>query len=131
MSTHLYMQTLLKIQPTNASHLQVVSCADEPRRVTTVLNILRGDMSLVGPRQRCPLSLSNTLRLNDFDSRCTRLNWLLATCADRKYASMSHWSTISITSKTRFFLDLAIVLHTILFAMRDLGQRVPVRCFIA
>jgi len=44
---------------------------DEPRRVTTVTEISCVVICRLWVHgQRCPLSLSNTLRLNDFDSRC-------------------------------------------------------------
>ncbi len=85
-----------------------------------LLNVLRGEMSLVGPRPEMPYIVS------EYDShQAQRLNvkqgltgiWQLS--ADRQFAI--HESVeydLYYIEHRGFFLDLAILLHTVAFAMK-------------
>lgn len=85
-----------------------------------IINVLRGDMSLVGPRPEMPYvvekyDIIEKQRLN-VPQGVTGL-WQLS--ADRKYAiheSLEY--DLYYIDNRGFFLDMAILMHTVLFAMK-------------
>jgi lipopolysaccharide/colanic/teichoic acid biosynthesis glycosyltransferase len=85
-----------------------------------ILNVLKGDMSLVGPRPEMPYNVdtygfAERQRLN-VPQGITGL-WQLS--ADRRYAIHESLEYDLYYIENRgFFLDMAIVMHTALFAMK-------------
>ena len=87
-----------------------------------LLNVLRGDMSLVGPRPEMPFLVDRYLLLHRNRLQVKPgITGLWQISADR--GSHIHENTeydLYYIQNRSFFVDLAIVLHTILFAMRGI-----------
>jgi exopolysaccharide biosynthesis polyprenyl glycosylphosphotransferase len=87
-----------------------------------LLNVLRGDMSLVGPRPEMPYIVSqyNSHQAQRLDVK-QGLTGIWQLSADRRYAihESVEYDLYYIEHRS-FFVDLAILLHTVAFAMKGI-----------
>jgi exopolysaccharide biosynthesis polyprenyl glycosylphosphotransferase len=87
-----------------------------------LINVLKGDMSLVGPRPEMPFIVE---RYNDYHRQrlqvIPRLTGLWQLSADRAFLIHENIQyDLDYIRNRNFFMDLAILLHTAIFAMKGI-----------
>lgn len=113
------------LHPTSRSDARITRLGRWLRRTSLdelpqLINVLKGDMSLVGPRPEMPFIVD---RYNEFHKQRLQvipgLTGLWQLSADRAFLIHENIQYDLYYIRNRnFFMDLAILLHTVLFAMR-------------
>jgi lipopolysaccharide/colanic/teichoic acid biosynthesis glycosyltransferase len=90
--------------------------------IPQLLNVLKGDMSLVGPRPEMPFIVEQYNALHRQRLRVEQgITGLWQISADRAYSIHENIQyDLYYIHHRNFFMDLAILLHTIVFATRGI-----------